>query len=105
MTFKSTYGIEEAITPIDGRNKHKLQVLTPYFSELALDKYRIIVELKYLLKLSKYKVIRKLTEREVTSMNRFIEVFNKKDYQRIREIEKKTNHDMKAVEEFIKLQL
>jgi adenylosuccinate lyase len=94
-----------AISPLDGRNKNKVKELAPYFSEFALDKYRILVELRYLKKLSEYKVIRKLTKKELAAINQLIEVFDEKDYLRIREIEKKTNHDLKAVEEYIKERL
>lgn len=105
MVFQFSYGIEEAITAIDGRNKDKLTALVPYFSDFALNKHRILVELKYLIQLSKYKVVRKLTSIEIASINRLIEAFDKKDYQMIRRIEAETNHDMKAVEEYIKLRL
>ncbi|OGK20362.1 adenylosuccinate lyase [Candidatus Roizmanbacteria bacterium RIFCSPHIGHO2_01_FULL_39_8] len=100
-----TYGIEETITPIDGRNKHKLQSLAPYFSDFALNKHRVLVELKYLLALSKHKVIRKFTPSELVLIHRLINTFSRKDYFEIREIEKETNHDMKAVEEYIKEKL
>lgn len=99
------YGIEEAITPLDGRNKNKIKDLTPFFSEFALDRYRILVELKYFQKLSEYGIIRKLTKSDVQSINRLYISFSVSDYKRIREIEKKTNHDLKAVEEYIKLNL
>lgn len=100
-----TYGIEDAITPIDGRNRHKLKSLSPYFSEFALDKYRIKIELEYLKKLSQYKVVRKFSKAELASINRLNDAFCKDDYKRIREIEKVVNHDVKAIEEFIKEKL
>jgi adenylosuccinate lyase len=103
--LKFTYSISDAITPLDGRNKHKLTSLTRYFSEFSLDKYRILIEIKYLQKLSEYKVIRKLTEKETILINQLIKLFNENDYKKIREIELTTNHDLKAVEEFIKLKL
>jgi adenylosuccinate lyase len=100
-----TYGIEEAITPLDGRNRNKLQSLTPYFSELALNKYRVFVELQYLQKLSEYKVVRKLSAAEKKILDKIIKEFGLKDYRRIREIEKVVNHDLKAVEEYLKEKL
>ncbi len=103
MNFTS--GIENAITSLDGRNKHKVKALVPYFSEFALDKYRILVELKYLQKLSEYGIVRKYTRNELVSINRLIDTFNGQDYRRIQEIETKTNHDLKAVEEYIKEKL
>lgn len=105
MVSKLTYGIEEVVTAIDGRNKHKLQSLTAYFSDFALNKYRLLVELKYLLALSKHRVVRKFTEGELVLINRLVNTFSSKDYFEIREIEKETNHDMKAVEEYIKEKL
>jgi adenylosuccinate lyase len=105
MVLKLRYGIEEAVTAIDGRNKHKLQSLTPYFSDFALNKYRLLVELKYLQALSKHKVIRKFTPGELVLINRLISTFSSKDYFEIRKIEEETNHDMKAVEEYIKEKL
>ena len=103
--LKDSYHIDEALTAIDGRNKNKLTSLIPFFSEFALDKYRISVELRYLQFLSKYKLIRRFIPKETTLINRLIKVFDQVDYREIRKIEKKRNHDVKAVEEFIKLKL
>lgn len=103
--LEHTYGIEEAITSLDGRNKNKLKDLTPFLSEFALDKYRLQVELRYLEKLSEYEIIRKLTKFERISIYRYIDTFNSGDYKQIRQIEQKVNHDVKAVEEFVKLKL
>lgn len=106
MNFdKYIYNIADAITPIDGRNRHKLQSLIPYFSEFALDKQRIIIELRYLEQLSKYKLIRKLTSKEHALINQLIEAFGAKGYGEIRKIESRTNHDVKAIEEYVKLKL
>lgn len=100
-----TYGIEEALTPLDGRNRYKLKSLTPYFSECALDKYRVLVEIRYLIKLSEYKIIRKFERDELVSIYRLINTFSARDYRKIREFERKTNHDLKAVEEWVKTKL
>lgn len=100
-----TYNIEDAITPLDGRNRHKLISLIPYFSDIVLNKNRILIELKYLQKLSEYRVIRKLTKSEFNSINQLIELFDHREYQELRLIEKKFNHDVKAVEEYIKQKL
>ncbi|MBI4226414.1 adenylosuccinate lyase [Candidatus Roizmanbacteria bacterium] len=105
MKPKYTYGVEEALTPLDGRNKNKVASLTTYFSDFALNKHRVLVELKYLLKLSEYKIIRKLTPSEIVTINQLIVTFDKKEYRKIREIELRINHDMKAVEEYLTLQL
>lgn len=106
MNFlKFNFGIEETLTPIDGRNRHKLRSLIPFFSELALDKYRVLVELRYFEFLSKRGVIRKLTKSELVSIYRLIDTFGNEEYKEIRKIEKETNHDLKAIEEFIKRKL
>lgn len=100
-----TYSIAQAITALDGRNRHKLQTLIPYFSELALDKYRLLVEIKYLEKLAEYKIIRSINSKEKDLLVKIWQLFNEKDYQELREIELKTNHDVKAVEEWLKKKL
>jgi len=100
-----TYGIDEAITPLDGRNRNKLQSLIPYFSETALGKYRVFVELMYFRKLSEYKIIRKFTAAEKKLLDKLSREFDAEDYRRVREIESVVNHDLKAVEEFIKEKL
>lgn len=102
MRFQFSYGMDDALTPLDGRNRNKLASLAPFFSDLALNKYRILVELKYLQKLSEYKIIREFTASEIASINRLIETFDREDYKAIRKIESKTNHDVKAAEEFLK---
>lgn len=97
-----TYNAGEAITPIDGRNRHKLQNLIPYFSELALNRYRIIVELFYLIELSKLNLFPPLTKKEHVSVIRIIETFNNENNQTIKKIENKINHDVKAVEYYLR---
>ncbi|KKQ23464.1 MAG: Adenylosuccinate lyase [Candidatus Roizmanbacteria bacterium GW2011_GWC2_37_13] len=91
-----------AITPLDGRNFLKIKDLSGYFSEFALNKYRVRVELEYLIKLSEWKIIRKLTTKELTSIKRLIEVFDFDNHKEIKIIENKINHDVKAVEYFLR---
>lgn len=80
-----------AISPLDGRYFEKTKIFSQYFSEYALIKYRLIVELKYLNALKpKFKI------------HNIIENFDEKDCQKIKEYEEKTNHDVKALEFFIK---
>ena len=98
-------GIEEAITPLDGRNRNKVVVLAKYFSEQALNKNRILVEIEYLKKLSEINIIRKLKKNEIKDLDSIIENFNSEDYKKIREIEATTNHDVKAVELFLQHKL
>lgn len=100
-----TFGIEETLTALDGRNRHKLAPLFPYLSERTIDKYRILVESRYLQYLSDFKVIRKFTKAEDTLLEKLFTDFDKSGYKKIREIERSTNHEMKAVEKYIQTQL
>lgn len=100
-----TFGIEETLTALDGRNRHKLEPLLPYLSELTMNKYRVLVEVWYLQHLSKYGVIRKLTIAENKILQKLAEEFNSVDYRKVRQIERVTNHEMKAVEGYIQQSL
>jgi adenylosuccinate lyase len=94
-----------AISPLDGRYKSKCEDLTPYFSEFALMRYRVLVEIKWLQKLSEHDQIDDLqviSERGLVYLDDLIENFSIADAQRIKAIEATTNHDVKAVEYFIK---
>ena len=94
-----------AISPLDGRYKSKCEDLAPYFSEFALMRYRVLVEVKWLQKLSEHDQIDDLqviSDRGLEYLNDLIENFSIADAQRIKEIEATTNHDVKAVEYFIK---
>ena len=83
--------IDLHITPIDGRNYHKIKALSEYFSEHALNRERIFVEVNYLIWLSKYKVIRKLSKKEIEILSSI-----PTDYHRICDIESRVNHDVKV---------
>jgi adenylosuccinate lyase len=87
----------KSLTPLDGRYESKVNDLTNYFSEYALMRYRVMVEIEYLLALSKT-----LKFKVPSSIRSIYENFSEKDAQQIKKIEKKTNHDVKAVEYFIK---
>ena len=94
-----------AISPLDGRYKSKCEDLAPYFSEFALMRYRVFVEVKWLQKLSEHDLIDDLhviSDRGAEYLDDLIENFSLADAQRIKEIEAITNHDVKAVEYFIK---
>jgi len=92
-----------AISPIDGRYKEIVKDLGPIFSEYGLMKYRFIIEIKYFLAFSKIGVMpRKITKKEVQYLESLIKKFSITDFTQIKEIEKTTNHDVKAVEYFIK---
>jgi len=79
--------LEDALTSLDGRNRHKLHILSPYFSEIALNKERIFVELHYLKSLSNHNVIRSLKKSEIAFMDNIVQSFDSKDYKSLREIE------------------
>ncbi len=94
-----------AISPLDGRYKSKCADLSPYFSEFALMRYRVLVEVKWLQKLSEHDQIDDLqviSDRGLQYLDDLIENFSRSDARRIKEIEATTNHDVKAVEYFIK---
>ncbi|MBS3122797.1 adenylosuccinate lyase [Candidatus Woesearchaeota archaeon] len=94
-----------AVSPIDGRYHKATQHLQNYFSEFALFKYRIFVEIKYLEFLSEKGIIRKFTETEKASLESIIDSFSQDECTAIKEIEKQVNHDVKAVEYYLKLKL
>lgn len=92
-----------SISPIDGRYAAKTKALQDYFSEAALIKYRIKVELAYFKYLSKIGIIGALPEE--VNIYAILEDFDDVEAQKVKDIEKITNHDVKAVEYYIKNQL
>jgi adenylosuccinate lyase len=90
-----------AISPIDGRYRKQLAFLDEYFSEFALMKYRVKVEVLYFLFLSKKKFF-PLNTKVKNELQNLINNFNIEDAQQIKQTEAVTNHDVKAVEYFIK---
>ena len=96
--------MNDAINPLDGRYYEKTRALAPYFSESALMKYRIMMECEFLICLSQSRItgLRKFTPNEVKKLRALYEKFNDASYKRIKFFEKTTNHDVKAVEYFIK---
>jgi adenylosuccinate lyase len=94
----------EAVSPIDGRYRNKTEELAPYFSESALIRYRLLVEVKYLQALHAAG-LPQLQDIDVAALGRLAEVyenFSLSDAEAIKEIERTTNHDVKAVEYFLK---
>lgn len=92
----------KAISLLDGRNRDKMEDISRYFSEFALIKYRIRVEISYLLFLSKYtKLIRNITSEESTILFKLWKNFSVEDAISVKEFEAKINHDVKAVEYFL----
>jgi len=93
-----------AISPVDGRYRKQVQHLDEYFSEYALIKYRVIVEIEYLLFLEQKKIF-KLPGKAKKHIQKLLEDFGPEDAQEIKQIEYTTNHDVKAVEYFLKNEL
>src|SRR5687768_7990629 len=93
-----------AISAIDGRYRKQVQHLDDYFSEYALMKYRVLVEIEYLFFLAQKKFFR-LPAKAVKQLQKMKEDFGPADAQEIKRIEYTTNHDVKAVEYFIKNEL
>ena len=94
-----------AISPVDGRYQNKTDALRPIFSEYGLFRYRVLVEVEWLKKLSKNSSIKEIESFSTSStslLNNIKDNFSIADAERIKEIEKTTNHDMKAVEYFIR---
>ena len=93
-----------AISAIDGRYRNQVQHLDEYFSEYALMKYRVLVEVEYLLFLAQKNVV-KLEPETLKELQAIKENFSLEDAEQIKTIEQTTNHDVKAVEYFIKEKL
>jgi len=95
-----------AISPIDGRYRNKVENLTNYFSEEALIKYRVLVEIEYFIALCEQPLpqLSRVDTSVFESLRAIYKDFSTKDAQAIKDIEKVTNHDVKAVEYFIKEQ-
>ena len=93
-----------AISPVDGRYRRQVQHLADYFSEYALIKYRVLVEIEYYLFLSEKKFF-PLTAKARKLLGDIATGFTIEDAAEIKTIEKTTNHDVKAVEYFIKTKL
>jgi len=92
-----------AISPLDGRYFGQTQSLSPYFSEFGLMYYRVRVEVEYFIALT-YALpeLASFSKDKETSLRAIFETFNEADATTIKEIEKTTNHDVKAVEYFLK---
>ncbi len=93
-----------AISPIDGRYHEKTKELSNYFSEYALIKYRVFVEIQYFIALCQHPLpqLEGFDLDTVEQLNEQFENFNLQDALNIKNIEKTTNHDVKAVEYFLK---
>ena len=92
------------ISPIDGRYQKTTQSLQKYFSEAALIKYRVFVETEYFIALCRQGLpeLSIISEESLEGLKRIYQDFSEKDALRVKEIESVTNHDIKAVEYFLK---
>jgi adenylosuccinate lyase len=95
-----------AISPVDGRYRKQVSDLAQYFSEFALIKYRIRVEVEYFIALCELPLpqLAEVEAEAFASLRAIYEQFSLEDAHKIKDIEKITNHDVKAVEYFIKEQ-
>lgn len=93
-----------AISPIDGRYRNKTEKLADYFSEYALVKYRVRVEVEYFIALCELPLpqLKNIDKEVFPKLQSIVDNFSEEDASRVKETEKVTNHDVKAVEYFIK---
>ena len=94
----------QAISPVDGRYRNTTQQLAGYFSEYALIRYRVFVEIEYFIALCEIKLsgLEDFNTAEYARLRAIHEHFSPADAQEVKDTEKITNHDVKAVEYFIK---
>ena len=93
-----------AISPIDGRYRKSTKDISRYFSEFALIRYRVFVEIEYFIALYELKLpeLKNIKKSEIKNLREIVNNFSINDAKRIKKIEEKINHDLKSVEYFIK---
>ena len=93
-----------AVSPIDGRYRKQVEDLSMYFSEYALIKYRVRVEIEYFIALCELPLeqLKSFDQTNFEALRNIYKNFSTEDAQKVKDIEKITNHDVKAVEYFIK---
>ncbi|THD67477.1 adenylosuccinate lyase [Robertkochia marina] len=93
-----------AISPIDGRYRNKVEALAEYFSEEALIRYRVLVEIEYFIALCETPLpqLENFDTSKFPALRAIYQNFNSEDAEAVKKIESVTNHDVKAVEYFIK---
>ncbi len=94
-----------AVSPVDGRYAGKTETLRPIFSEYGLIRHRVLVEVRWLQALADHKAIPEvpaLSEHGRRILDDIVEKFSEEDARRVKNIERTTNHDVKAVEYFLK---
>jgi len=96
-----------AISPIDGRYRNKVENLAAYFSEYALIKYRVLIEVEYFIELVNNKVglLEDFPKDKLNELRKLYTEFNESDAIQVKNTEKITNHDVKAVEYLVKEKL
>ena len=96
-----------AISPIDGRYRKTTEPLDIYFTEFGLIKYRVLIEIEYFISLSDFGLeqLPKLDAQKKEALKNIYKNFSTDDALKIKETEKITNHDVKAVEYFVKEKL
>ncbi|HKR06146.1 MAG TPA: adenylosuccinate lyase [Bacteroidia bacterium] len=97
----------DAISPIDGRYRDKCSELANYFSEGALIRFRVMVEIEYFIALCKLPLpqLEKFNKKNFKEAKKIYLDFDEDDARQVKEIERTTNHDVKAVEYFIKIKM
>ena len=95
-----------AISPVDGRYRGKTKILSKFFSEEALIKYRIQVEIEYFISLCEIPLpqLKDFNSSFFEDLRSIYKQFSEENAKEVKEIEKKTNHDVKAVEYFLKVE-
>jgi adenylosuccinate lyase len=93
-----------AISPVDGRYRKKVEELAPFFSEFGLIRYRVFIEIEYFIELCQLHLeeLSGVDPGVFEKLRTFYTEFTEADAEKIKEFEKTTNHDVKAVEYFIK---
>ena len=94
----------QAVSPVDGRYREKITELSDYFSEYGLIRYRVLVEIEYFIALTEIPLpqLKNFNKSNYESLRNIYKKFSLADAQRIKDIEKITNHDIKAIEYFLK---
>ena len=95
-----------AISPVDGRYRSKTETLSDYFSEFGLIRYRVMVEVEYFIALCKAGIsgLSDVSSKQQEELRKIYTGFSTSDAEKVKDIEKVTNHDVKAVEYFVKEQ-
>lgn len=104
---KMDFNMLTAISPIDGRYRNKTEALSPFFSEFGLIRYRVLVEIEYFIALCEWSVpeLSDFPASKYEDLRNLYKHFDMADAERIKEIERTTNHDVKAVEYFLREKL